>query len=75
MDDKALPGWSVVLKKEARGRRITSTEMEHCLGQEESSGDLDAFPDLQRDRIQSEEENDFVSDTMMGRTVRRRRAL
>ena len=39
VDDKAMPGWRVVLKKEARGKRITSTEFDHSLGQEESAGD------------------------------------
>ena len=38
-DDEAMPGWSVVLKKEARGQRISPTGLEHSLGQEESSGD------------------------------------
>ena len=40
VEDKAMPGWSVVLKKEARGRRIGSTEEEHGLGQEASIDDL-----------------------------------
>ena len=40
VEDKAMPGWSVVLKKEARGRRIGSTEEEHGLGQEASRDDL-----------------------------------
>lgn len=44
VDDKSMPGWCVVLKKEARGRRITSTEEEHGLGQE---GHLDDFEALQ----------------------------
>lgn len=46
VDDNAMPGWSVVLKKEARGMRITSTGMEHCLGAEESSGDMDIYPEV-----------------------------
>ena len=48
-----MPGWSVVLKKEARGKRITPTETEHCLGVEESSGDMDLFTPMQRERMQS----------------------
>lgn len=43
IDDEAMPGWRVVLKKEARGRQITSTKMEHGLGQEESRGDREAL--------------------------------
>ena len=43
VDDKAMPGWVVVMKKEARGRRIISTEMDHILGQEESQGDREAL--------------------------------
>ena len=43
VDDKAMPGWCVVLKKDARGRRISPTGFEHYLGQEESSGDRCVF--------------------------------
>ena len=50
MDDKSQPGWCVVLKKEARGRRINATEDEHVLGQEESSGDRTAFPEMEEGR-------------------------
>lgn len=57
-----MPGWSVVLKKEARGRRITSTETEHCLGQEESSGDMDLLPGMQRERMQSEDRDDVLQN-------------
>ena len=62
-----MPGWSVVMKKEARGRRITPSEMEHCLGQEESIGDLDIFPGIQMQRMQSGEENDVNSNGTTGR--------
>ena len=43
VEDKAMPGWYVVLKKEARGRRIHSTEEEHGLGQERASDDIRVF--------------------------------
>ena len=73
VDDKAMPGWSVVVKNEARGRRITCTEMEHCLGQEESSGDRDIFPGVQMQRMQAGEENNVVSSSRTERTGTMRR--
>ena len=38
-----MPGWSVVLKKETRSRRITSTEDERGLNEEVCSDDLQVF--------------------------------
>lgn len=55
--DKAMPGWSVVLLKEARGRRITSSGVEQSLGQEESSGDQDVFRPMEGDRREGGDEN------------------
>lgn len=46
MADKAMPGWSVVLKKENRSRRLYSTEDDHGLGQEECRDDLEVFADM-----------------------------
>lgn len=46
VDEKSMPGWCVVLKKEARGRHINCTELEHVLGQEESMGDRETFPEI-----------------------------
>jgi hypothetical protein len=40
VDDKSMPGWSVVVKKEARGRRINAEDDDHCLGQEAYMEDL-----------------------------------
>lgn len=40
VEDKAMRGWSVVLKKETRSRRIGNTEEEHGLGQEECRDDM-----------------------------------
>lgn len=57
MPDKANPGWSVVVKKEARGRRIGCSEDEHCLGQEESSGDREVFTAMEGDRREAGDEN------------------
>lgn len=71
--DKAMPGWSVVLKKEARGRRITSTGMEHCLGQEESNGDTDVFSRPEGERREGGDENNFVEATSSAESLRRRR--
>ena len=56
--DKANPGWSVVLQKEARGRRIQSTEEDLCIGQEESSGDRDVFTAMEGDMQEDVDEND-----------------
>ena len=44
MPDKANPGWSVVVQKEARGQRINSTEEDLCIGQEESTADRYVLP-------------------------------
>lgn len=46
VDDKSMPGWCVILKKEARGRRMTPADMELNLGQEESSGDQHALTEM-----------------------------
>lgn len=50
VDDKSMPGWCVVLKKEARGRRMTHTDMDHNLGQEESSGDRQPLTEMGMER-------------------------
>lgn len=63
MADKGNPGWSVVLKKEARGRRISSIGEEYCLGQEESSGDRDVFTVLAGDRREAGDENVVMDGT------------
>lgn len=68
MPDRANPGWSVVLKKEARAKRIASTGVEHCLGQEESSADRDVFTAMEGDRREASDENDIVEDTHARRT-------
>lgn len=60
MPDKVHPGWSVVLQKEARGRRITSTGVDLILGQEESSGDWDVFTVMEGERTEEADENDIV---------------
>ena len=41
-----MPGWSVVLKKETRGRRINSTEDEHGLGQDGGRDDMQVFTNM-----------------------------
>lgn len=72
VNDKAMPGWCVVVKKEARGRRINSTEVEHILGQEESSGDREAFPEWEERRGHSRGENVGGQSSQQQRTSRRR---
>ena len=44
--DKDMPGWSVVLAKEARGRRVCLHGSDHALGQEPSNGDLEAYSNM-----------------------------
>ena len=57
--DKANLGWSVVLQKEARGRRINSTEEDLCIGQEESCADRELFAGVGTDtRRERGDEND-----------------
>lgn len=41
-----MPGWSVVLKKETRSRRINSTEDEHGLGQDGGRDDMQVFTNM-----------------------------
>ena len=57
MDDKARPGWSVVMKKEARGRRITTTELDLALGQEETHGDRGVFIEMETERRERANDN------------------
>jgi hypothetical protein len=58
--DKANPGWSVVVKKEARGRRLGCSEVEYYLGQEEYRGDRDVFTEMQGERREAGDENCVV---------------
>lgn len=58
--DKENPGWSVVLQKESRGRRINCNEEDLRIGQEESSGDRDVFTAMVGDRWEHGDENDVV---------------
>ena len=46
-----MPGWSVVLKKESRSRRINSTEQDHSLGQEGSADDLQVLANMESPRM------------------------
>jgi hypothetical protein len=47
VQDKSMPGWSVVMKKETRSRRISPTEVEQALGQEGSSDDVQMLTDME----------------------------
>ena len=58
--DKENPGWSVVLQKEARGRRLNCNEEDLRIGQEESSGDRDVFTAMEGDMWEHGDENDVV---------------
>jgi hypothetical protein len=72
--DKGNPGWSIVLQKEARGRRISSTEEDLCIGLEESNADRDVFTTMggsRRDHGRENEEID-VARTFNSRTRARR---
>ena len=59
MPDKANPGWSVIVQKEARGIRINSTEEDLCIGQEESTGDRYVLPANGGERRVQGDENDM----------------
>lgn len=69
--DKANPGWSVVLQKEARGKRITPTGVELSLGQEESSADRDVFTVMDGERREAGDENDVVDSRHTRRRTNR----
>lgn len=47
VDDKTMPGWVVVLKVEARGKRINSTDKDHGLGMEASRDDLQVLTNME----------------------------
>lgn len=59
MPDKANPGWSVIVQKEARGIRINSTEEDLCIGQEESTRDRYVLPANGGERRVQGDENDM----------------
>lgn len=46
VNDKTMPGWSVVVKKESRGRRIKPNEDDYGLGLEPSTDDLQVLTDM-----------------------------
>lgn len=73
MADKANPGWSVVLQKEARGRRINPTDEDLCIGQEESVADRNVLTTMAGERQQHGSENDNISaEEVFSRGLRRR---
>ena len=72
MDDPVTPGWSVVLKKEARGKRIHSTELDHVLGQEESHGDREVLSEMSAERGESGDGHVSAQALEVGRNGRRR---
>lgn len=55
MADKTMPGWFVVVKKEARGRRINPADEDHPLGQEASKEDMQVFGNTGSQRAGREE--------------------
>ena len=57
--NKANPGWSVVVQKEARGQQINSTEEDLCIGQEESTADRYVLPACGREGGVHGDENDM----------------
>jgi hypothetical protein len=74
VDDKANLGWSVVLQKEARGRRINCTEEDLCIGQEESAANRDVFTTMGADRQEHGDENVmFDAGEVFRRATQRRR--
>lgn len=71
VEDKSMPGWSVVLKKESRSRRINSTEEDHGLGQEGSEDDLRVFANMESTGMGPAEQN--AGDEADGRRSNGRR--
>lgn len=67
-----MAGWSVVLKKEARGKRINSTEEDHSLGQEGSTDDIRTLTHLESQRRRVGEDADD-NDTAASHSILRRR--
>lgn len=63
-----MPRWSVVLKKEASGRRISSTGLEDCLGQEESNDNRYVFPRMQGQQREGGDDNDELASTRRAQT-------
>jgi hypothetical protein len=51
VEDKAMPGWSVVMKKETRSRRILSTQEDNALGQEASTDDMQVMTNFEPQRV------------------------
>jgi len=70
--DRSWPGWSVVLKKDARSRRINSTEEEHVLGQEGSREDFQVISNMDSRRMHVGDDRGR-GDTGTQRCPRRRR--
>lgn len=58
VQDRVMPGWCVVLKKESRGRRIIPSEVEYGLGQEESRIEREALREM------GQQERDPASNSM-----------
>lgn len=66
-----MPGWCVVLKKEARGRRIHCMELEYGLGQEGSRDDLEVLTSMDAGR--SPQRDDIGGDEVLVRHTNRHR--
>jgi hypothetical protein len=73
VDDKTMPGWSVVVKKEARGRRINPEDEDHSLGQETCTADMQVATcaDLQRTGREESAGSEEACEPQGGRRRRR----
>lgn len=67
-----MPGWCVVLKKETRSRRVTSTEEDHTLGQEASRDDLQVLANVESQRSDAIGADAESEDSGQERSARRR---
>ena len=73
VEDKAMPGWSVVMKKESRSRRINSMEDEHGLGTEGSRDDLEVITNMQSQRLGPSSNSNAVAEIAVRPSNGRRR--
>lgn len=72
VEDKAMPGWSVVLKKETRSRRMTCMEEELGLGQEGSRDDLQVLANMELQRSAARVDDAVTGESVPERNGRRR---
>ena len=73
VEEKSMPGWSVVMKKENRSRRMCSTDVEQALGQEGSSDDVQVLTDMEV-QVTALRDNNAADELYAQQTIGRRRS-